>query len=255
MKRAHYLLKNITIINIILGGILIFFVFYLLMPSMNLDTNVRVTVVKKPDADSTVSEDVVEEKTPFPSDYQIIAEQNLFSEERKIIESEKDEADIIEKPDFILYGTLITDEIRLAYLEDQKNPQNSPGRGKRQTSLKIGESLGGFLLKVVEPDRVVMARGDDDYTIYLNDPSNPKIREVPSQEPTPRAAQAAPHVPSDAGTQSPTVQANRFEKRDIKNVGSQPARNASNGGQQSHRSQRPSRSGPRRGGGLLFPDR
>ena len=103
----------------------------------------------------------------------MIAEENLFHPERKI-PAEKKVEQALPKPEFVLYGTLITDDIKLAYLEDRKAPYNTPGRGKRQTVLKIGDTMSSFTVKEIDTDKVVMVRGEDRIEVNVIDPAKPK---------------------------------------------------------------------------------
>ncbi len=75
----------------------------------------------------------------------------------------------VPRPEVILYGTLITDDMSLAYVEDKKAPRTTPGRGKRQIALKKGETLSGYVLKVVEKDRIELVKGDDRIVVFLSD--------------------------------------------------------------------------------------
>jgi hypothetical protein len=107
---------------------------------------------------------------PSPSNFLIISDENLFHPDRKIPPEKKiEEAKPLPMPDFILYGTLITDNTGIAYLEDLKDPRNTPGRGKRQISLKIGDSLSGFILKEIYTDKVIMIRGEEKATVSISD--------------------------------------------------------------------------------------
>jgi hypothetical protein len=72
----------------------------------------------------------------------------------------KDVAEV-PRPEFVLYGTMITDNVSVAYLSDKKAVRTTPGRGQRQNGLRLGESLSGYTLREVFPDRVVLVRGDD----------------------------------------------------------------------------------------------
>ena len=114
------------------------------------------------------------------------------------------------------FGTLITSDLGIAYLEDKKGaPVTTPGRGKRQTAVKKGESLSGFILKELFNDRVVMNRGEETMTVYLNDSQTPKAREaVPDLIKTaPKTATAGtPPAPSRPGT-SPAARQARTRPR------------------------------------------
>lgn len=150
--------------------------------------------------------------SPSLSDYMIIAEQNLFHPDRKI-PVEKKEAQQMPKPELILYGTLVTDGMSVAYVEDKKNPKTSPGRGKRQNVMKKGDSVGGFILKEIEADRIVLSRGEEAMVVHLNQGDKPRISDVPgavsvggkpTPTPTPVARQTQPTpAPARPGAAQP----------------------------------------------------
>jgi hypothetical protein len=111
---------------------------------------------------------------------QIIGEMNLFHPERRIIFEKK--AEEVVRPDLVLYGTMVQDSVQYAFVEDRKNPQNSPGRGARQTVVKKGDNISGFVISEIGMDRVVLVRGDDRMVVLLSDVA--KKRNV-SGTPTP----------------------------------------------------------------------
>jgi hypothetical protein len=165
MRFVTYILRSANLLNLILVALAASLATYALYPL----ATTRVTF-KSPAVEQTPA--VQEEKpaagqSPTPSEYVIVAEQNLFHPERKIPVEKTAEAQA--RPDVILYGTLIADDMRVAYIEDRKSPQSSPGRGVRQTAVKQGQTVSGFLLKSVETDRIVLARGEDQITVYLTD--------------------------------------------------------------------------------------
>lgn len=97
---------------------------------------------------------------PPSAEYLIVSDQNVFHPERKIPAETKD-TQLAAMPEFLLYGTLITDTTAIAFMEDRKAPRSSPGRGKRQQSLMLGKSLSGYTLAEVHHERVLMVRGED----------------------------------------------------------------------------------------------
>jgi hypothetical protein len=126
----------------------------------------------------------------------VIAEQNLFHPDRKV-PVEKKEAQQLPKPELILFGTLITDGMSVAYVDDKKNPKTSPGRGKRQTVMKKGDAVSGFILKEIETDRIMLVRGEETMVVYLSQGDKPRASEVAgvgavSAKPTPAAPAPAP---------------------------------------------------------------
>jgi type II secretory pathway component PulC len=134
---------------------------------------------------------------PSPADYIIIADENPFHPERKIPPEKKADEKPLPKPEFVVYGTVISNDTSLAYLEDLKAPVNTSGRGKRQIALKTGDVLSGYTLKTVEADKIVMVRGEEKMVIPVRNTARAK----PSVNPSPQKA-AAPSatkiVPSPA---------------------------------------------------------
>ena len=122
------------------------------------------------------------------SSYTIIADNNLFNPERKISIEKKTPGDQqpLPKPDVVLYGTLITDTLRFAYLEDMKAPRNTTGRGRRQTVMKIGDSLSGFVLKEIDPDKIVMVKGDEKITVRIHESRKQNTPEIAVKAAAPR---------------------------------------------------------------------
>jgi len=214
MPRLSRLLRNITVLNIILLIFAILLADYVVFPLLNVKVKYVPAIPKKLSSDK--EEKPVQSKTLSPTDYTIIADQNLFHPDRKIPPEKKEEV-ALPKPEFVLYGTLITDNMRYAYMEDKKAPRSTPGRGKRQTALKQGDSMSGYTLKEIDHDKVVMVRGEDTLTVKVIDSSVKKEREAVSttaatapptpqlQPPTGRAPQVQP-VPArqpQSATQPP----------------------------------------------------
>jgi hypothetical protein len=194
---ARKLLRNLNVLNLLLLAAALGFAFNRLLPLIDSPVGYTVPRVKE-----TAPKAPEEAPAPAPStnplDYTVIAEENLFHPERKIPPEKKAEAPL-PKPEFVLYGTLVTSDLGVAYLEDKKAPPvTTAGRGKRQTALKKGEALSGFTLKEVQADRVTMIRGEETLVVSLNDPQNPKTREgvpepaKPGAVPKPGAAAPSP---------------------------------------------------------------
>ncbi len=196
------MLSNINVVNIVLAAILIAMSYSMLLPLFGKSAKLTLPAPKKQAVATAAKADKpAESKSPSPSDFFLIAEQNLFHPERKI-PVEKKEAPPLPKPEFVLYGTLLLDDLRVAYMEDRKAPQNAPTRGKKQIPLKQGEALSGFVLKEVQPDKVVMVRGDEKIDVHLDDPSKSKTRE--SVMPAVAAAPGAQGAPGQQHAPAPT---------------------------------------------------
>jgi ribosomal protein L12E/L44/L45/RPP1/RPP2 len=241
MRKIKYLLSNINLMNIMLAVMLIFIVNYMAMPFSKMDAKYALPPVKKPAIERTSKDEKTEEKSPSPSDYVVIAEQNLFHPER-MIPVPKVEAPPLPQPEFMLYGTLVTDGLQIAYMEDKKTkgPQD---KEKRQTALRLGDSMSGFVLKEVDNEEVVMQRGEEKIVVSLNEA---KIREVAA--PPPPAAAAATTAPGARQAAATSRPADTKKQQ-------QAARRAE---LQEKKSQGQGRSFPlgrkRRGGSLVLPN-
>lgn len=197
MARIRYLLSNINVMNVLLAAVLLVAAYFTFLHSPSVKTvRVKQTVKKvAPDKKSAGTKKAVQDdKTPFPTDYAVIAEQNLFHPDRKIPEKkeEKKPGPPEPKPDFVLDGVIVTGDMKIAFMEDKKQPVNTPGRPNRQTPLKIGESMSGYMLMEIDEDKVVMRKGDDRIVVDLINPK--KTREHVSTGPAP--AQGAPKSPA-----------------------------------------------------------
>ncbi len=198
---SNKFLRNINVINLGLLVLILYFAYFLLFPLMDMPVAYSLPPAK-PLATGKTETEPPPQQTLDPMGYTVIADQNLFHPDRKIPLEKKAEAPL-PKPEFVLFGTLITSDLGIAYLEDKKAPPvMTPGRGKRQTALKKGESLSGYILKELFNDRVVMNRGEETVTVYLNDAQAPKAREgIPDHtKPAPGVAAGTPHALSRPGT-------------------------------------------------------
>ena len=190
-------MQQITVLNCMLLVSILAFAYFLLIPLFTVEVRVPSPSSATVKADEPKKEQVAEPNlNPNPlQDYAVIAEKNLFHPDR-IIPAEKKNEVIIPRPEFVLYGTLIADNVRIAYLSDKKAPRTTPGRGKRQVGLKIGETLSGYTLKEVLPDRVVLRRGDDTIELKVISPENRKDRDLAEgvASPIPGGGAAVPSV-------------------------------------------------------------
>jgi len=189
-------IRNINIGNIILAAVVAFFIFSDVSPLFTVQANAVLPSAKKQEQE-TVGE-AQEIPIPSPAEFMSVAEQNLFHPERKIPVEKKAEQPL-PKPEFVLYGTMITNGLGLAYVEDLKAPRSSPGRGQRQTSLKKGDRMSGFTLKEIHSDNIVLMRGDEKLVVSIQDPAHPKAR-------TEFGISEAPAASSPASASKPAVQ-------------------------------------------------
>ena len=206
--RFKTIIRNINVLNILLISVIIMSISYSLLPLLDMKVKYTLPAAKKTVEDT--KEKAAQTQTFSFAEYTMIADENLFHPERKIPVEKKEEKPL-PKPDIVLYGTLITDDISLAYLEDLKAPYSTPGRGKRQTALRKGDSMSGFTLKEIETDKIVMVRGEERMVVYLNEQSCPKVRKEP-EPPAPQQAQAKPAAPASPKAQSVSVKPESAEQ-------------------------------------------
>ena len=189
------LIKNLNVLNMILLSITGLFTLYIFLPTLEPQVKFKLPSIKSP-LEREGEESRPETRTPPMAEYAIVSERNLFNPERIIPVEKKDQQQqqqILSKPDFLLYGTLISNDTKLAYVEDLKSLRNTPGRGRRQIALKIGDSLSGFVVKEIHPDYIVMARGEETIVLKILENEDKKERNVQT---TPKAAEqpASPPV-------------------------------------------------------------
>ena len=195
MLQLRPVLKNINLLNILLLAVVVVFAFRVFMPALYQDIRYLLPPAKK----SLKAEEtpLLQQNSPSLSDYIIVSEENPFHPERKIPVEKKVEQPL-PKPEFVLYGTLIADDLKMAYLEDMKAPRSTSGRGKRQVALKQGDSLSGFRLKEIEAGKVVMVRGDDRIIVPIIDPAHTREGQVE----TPQAEQQQGQKPAPKPVES-----------------------------------------------------
>ncbi|MBI5674271.1 MAG: hypothetical protein HZC48_00385 [Nitrospirae bacterium] len=175
MAKSRYIIRQINLINLALAGALAFFV-YMLFSLVNAAFEFSPPPAKSTDA--AIAEEVVKAaESPAPStyDYTTITEQNLFHPDRKMVASTTENAPLV-RPDFVLYGTMITDDANIAFLSDLKEPRTTPGRGGRQWALNMGDKLNGYTLSEIYTNSVVMVNGDDRIELTVIDPAKAKVR-------------------------------------------------------------------------------
>jgi hypothetical protein len=186
-----YLLRSINLLNILLVAAAVAAAHYIVSPNIDKEMNFPPPVAKAAPAVDQKQKAGSEPAVP-PIDFMVIAEQNLFHPERKIPAENPQAQPPPPKPELVLYGTLINDNTRLAYVDDLKAPVTTPGRGKRLRVLRIGDLVGDFTLKEIHPDRIVLARGNEVMTVDLAElkgkRQNPAPPSAPATAPKPETS-------------------------------------------------------------------
>jgi hypothetical protein len=179
MTKLKMICRNISVLNI---GLIVFLIlFFTVFVFPRLKTVLFYTLPPVKPAVIPAGKIAAEMKTPAVSDYLNISENNIFHPERTIPPEKKvgsAELQPLPQPDVILYGTLITDDTRIAYLEDLKSPHDTRGRGRRQLTMRKGDTLSGFTLKEIDADRIVMARGQEQIIVRIHEKKPPSAQEV-----------------------------------------------------------------------------
>jgi hypothetical protein len=191
-KILDYLLKSFNLLNLILIAGILIFVQYLEQPKISVEPKYEIT---KNNTTTDDNENEILSKNKDNSinlDYILIAAENPFHPER-IIPVEKKEIPPPPKPELVLYGVTIAEDFSIAYVEDKRTPLTTPGRGKRHMVLKKGDSIGGFTLKEIHPERIILVRGEEIMTVSLLDSSKP--RDVVTSPPAPQKPVTPPPRP------------------------------------------------------------
>ncbi|HOE19122.1 MAG TPA: type II secretion system protein N [Syntrophorhabdaceae bacterium] len=227
MRSLQRFYREVNLLNVIIFAAIIALAAFAVAPLFNARVKFTLPAAKTKIA-AKQETPAANTQTPSPSDYAAIAENNLFHPERRTPKEEKP----LPKPELVLYGTIVGDGASIAYIEDKKSPKTTPGRGKRQTSVKKGDVIGGFVLKEIETDRIVLTRGEETMVIYLADAgkqrdgsttSSPSKAPTPTQPPSvglptgpdpgtllkpapaPAASVSTPALPSAPAAQTPPI--------------------------------------------------
>jgi hypothetical protein len=195
------ILNNINILNGLLSAAVLVLACLTVIPFLNPDIHIRVPQVTK--TIIPIGTQTIVPASTSPVDYALISEQNLFHPERKI-PPEKAEEKAIPRPEIVLYGTLLTSDVSIAYIEDKKAPKTTPGRGKRQIAVQKGHNINGYILQQIEPDRIVFVKGDDRILVRLEDGEKRRDTEMTKAPGTVGMLPASLQPPaSSAPSQSP----------------------------------------------------
>ncbi len=171
-----------------------------LLPSFTLYDPVETVSPKKADS-AKILEKTVPESTPTILDYMVVSEKNLFHAERKMPADKKKDEQTVVRPEIIFFGAIITDEKKIAYIEDMKNPYSTPGRGKRQTQVVEGAMIGSYKLKEINPETLVLVHGEDKMVVNLRDQKDRNIAEGTKKTPS---AKTGTGIPPTSGPQMPS---------------------------------------------------
>lgn len=145
---------------------------------------------------------IVPERVPTGLDFVVVTEKNLFHPERRMPPDKRGEQ-VLARPEIIFYGAIITSDKKIAYVEDKKNPYSTPGRGKRQIPLAEGAMIGGYQLKEINPESIVLVHGDDQMVVNLRDQKDRRPEEAKISAPRPPSGQMPVSPPTSRQTAKP----------------------------------------------------
>src|SRR5574340_742420 len=202
MNRIRPLLASINVLNVLLLAAAVVAAATLVPPFFGTAVRVTLPPVGKTEIKTTALPAAAAQ--PAFVEYAAIGEKNLFHPERKIPPDKNGGKAALPKPELLLYGTLVADDLSIAYIEDKKNPYSTPGRGKRQKQLKKGDSIGGYVLRDVFPDRIVLAKGEENMVVMLADKEKRRgdgMAALPAAK-APSGLLSAPSAPSASSAPS-----------------------------------------------------
>ncbi|KJR41864.1 hypothetical protein MCHI_002241 [Candidatus Magnetoovum chiemensis] len=196
------LLRNINILNITL---LIAIAGLSYWGYKYYKTNLTVDLSGKNSSVSASEATNLEERNKLLSkgDYSLIIEKNLFHPDRKFIkpavEAQPQTASDVPLPEFIVYGTIVSNELNVAYVVDKKTPYGTDGtRGERQRTLRLGDDLDGYVLNKITHDGVEFVRDGKSLTFDIINKDKNKDRKIAPIEPTsPSKSTKTANNPSD----------------------------------------------------------
>jgi len=193
----QYLIRSANVLNLVLLAVAAVVFIYVLDPILQESTAVALPSAKEESAPPAISAKGVQGQPLTSADYAVIGDKNLFHPDRVIPPEKKTEtAKEKAKPELVLHGTMITDQMKLAYIEDKKAPVTSPGRGARQITLKEGDEIAGYKLAQVTDKMIVLTNGGEQMTLYLDELKERKTETTMTVKPggAPTAQQAPPRA-------------------------------------------------------------
>jgi len=170
-------------LNFFMAGLSIFFFITIVHTPSAPDSRTASRIGRAFAVTASPKRDVAVPGSPLGGAYDVIATRNLFDPNRS---DAKNLAAIVETlppaATLALYGVVISDETRLAYLEDPAT--------KRIVGYKIGDKLAGGQVERIEPDRVAIMRAGGLIEVRLHDQNRP--RPVVSESPQAQGTNEGP---------------------------------------------------------------
>ncbi|MCP4681065.1 MAG: hypothetical protein GY864_01865 [Desulfobacterales bacterium] len=213
--------SRITLINIVLAGLFIFFgIKSIAIWSGGANTVLETPLSEKPG--DKPRKKVAKSKTPPESGYELIVEKNLFSTDRaepKPREEKKappqDNRKVKAYADkLLLYGVIVMDDYKKALVHNPK-----PAKGEKKSRwVTEGDRIGHLTVISIERDSVRFKGGDKEYLTLLYDKDRPKKRTPVVKDPVPAnkgkksRADKQPSEKKGIAKDKPKIPNNPFEK-------------------------------------------
>lgn len=169
MNIRRYLLRSINVLNLLILTAAIGFFIYFLNPLLGTPMPVKIPPSKEISPGLPVM--TGETRKPPIADYALIGEQNLFHPDRIIPEGKEGKKPPASAPrtELVLHGTMITSELKIAYIEDKKAAPKTPGRGAPYIIAKEGDNVSGYTIKQITENMIMLANGEEQMTLYLDE--------------------------------------------------------------------------------------
>ncbi|MEW6332828.1 MAG: hypothetical protein AB1558_01000 [Thermodesulfobacteriota bacterium] len=210
MHSRRDVLRNFNVLNLLLAAAVIGFFIHFLGPLLETPTSAEVPKPREIALELPSTAD--EPAKPPIADYALIGEQNLFHPDRAVPEGKKPPVSPQPRPELVLHGTMITGELKIAYLADKKAAQKTPGRSAPHIVVKEGDPVSGYVLRQITETMVVLANGEEQMTLYLDELKDRKGEitgptRAPSQPATaPTQAMPRPSMPPQQVQRPPAMQ-------------------------------------------------
>ncbi len=116
-------------------------------------------------------------------DYNVITDLNLFHPERKFIKEEESvDLKLKDSNDFVLYGTMLTDEGGIAYIEEKRSGKKKKDGESEKKTVRTGDEINGYIVKSITLEEVELRRDDVIVIVSVNDPTKER-KKLPKKKP------------------------------------------------------------------------
>lgn len=167
--------KNINVLNLILVAAIAAIYFNVIAPMADGESSVKTPAARQAPLSSPLK--IEDPQIPPVDDFMVIGDRNLFHPER-MTPSESGTVAAEQKPDLILHGTFVSDDFRVAYVEEKRTarPMGHPamqsrqsGRDRRERPIKQGEYIGGYVVKTIDAESITLLKGEDRIVVSIKE--------------------------------------------------------------------------------------